>query len=96
MDVALSFKKNLGSITYRLVKSLQLAQRYFNVIRIINDLDMKKKRLVKFQCDFVLDTVTVRVNEGLKGGSLPGSLKCENIRPIYKKVDPSIKRNIDQ
>ena len=51
---------------------------------------------MKFQYDFVLDTVTVRVNEALKGGSLPGSLKCENIRPIYKKVDPSIKRNIDQ
>ena len=35
-----------------------------------------------------MDTVTVCVNEALKTGSFPDRLKYENVRPIYKKVDP--------
>ena len=34
-----------------------------------------------------MDTVTVSVNEASKTTSFPDSLKCANIRPIYKKVD---------
>ena len=55
---------------------------------------LKNLLLVKFQlnfffkCDFVMDNVTVCVNEALKTGSFPDSLKCANVRPIYKKVDP--------
>ena len=66
--------------------------------RIINDLDIKKASptyLFK-KCDFILDTVTVSVKEALKTGSFPDSLKCENVRPIYKKEDPFDKRIIDQ
>ena len=40
-----------------------------------------------------MDTVTVCVNEALKSGSFPDSLKCANARPIYKKVDPFDKKN---
>ena len=40
-----------------------------------------------------MDTVRVCVNEALKAGSLPDSLKCANVRPIYKKEDPFDKRN---
>ena len=36
------------------------------------------------------------VNEALKTGSFPNSLKCVNVRSIYKKVDPFIKRITDQ
>ena len=67
--------------------------------RIINDLDIEKASsgenptyLVK-KCDFVLDTVTICVNEALKTGSFPDSLKCAKVRPIYKKEDPSDKKN---
>ena len=66
--------------------------------RIINDLDIRKASsgeiltyLVK--CDFILDTVTVCVNEALKTGSSPDSLKCTNVRPICKKDDPFDKKN---
>ena len=45
------------------------------------------------KCDFVLDTVTICVNEALKMGSFPDSLKCANIRSIYKKEDPFDKKN---
>ena len=33
------------------------------------------------------------VNEALKTGPCPNSLKCANVRPIYKKVDPFDKKN---
>ena len=69
------------------------------IIRIINDLDIKKASsggiptyLFK-KCDFFLDTVIVCVNEALKTGSFPDSLKCANVRPIYKKDDPFDKKN---
>ena len=69
------------------------------IIRIINDLDIKKTSsggiptyLFK-KCDFILDTVTVCVNEALKTGSFPDSLKFANVRPIYKKDDPFDKKN---
>ena len=42
---------------------------------------------------FVLDTFTMCVNKGLKNGSFPDSLKCANVRPIYKKEDPFDKKN---
>ena len=67
--------------------------------RIINDLDIKKLSSGGIptyffkKYDFVLDTVTVCVNETLKTGSFPNSLKCGNFRPIYKKVDPFDKNN---
>ena len=35
-----------------------------------------------------MDTVTVCVNEALKPGFFPDSLKWANVRPIYQKVDP--------
>ena len=40
-----------------------------------------------------MDIVTVYVNEALKTGSFPDSLKCANVRPIYKKEDPFDKKN---
>ena len=43
-------------------------------------LNLFKKR------DYILDNVTVCVNEALKTGSFPDSLKCANVRPIYKKA----------
>ena len=67
--------------------------------RIINDLDIKKASsgevpicLFKKR-DFVLDTVTVSVNEALKTGSFPDSLEFANVRPVYKKEDPFHKSN---
>ena len=33
------------------------------------------------------------VNEALKTGPFPNSLKCANVRPVYKKVDPFDKKN---
>ena len=59
--------------------------------RIINDLDIKKASSGEIptylfkKCDFIPDTATVCVNETLKTGSFPDSLKCANVRPIYKK-----------
>ena len=41
----------------------------------------------------MLETVTVYVNEALKTGSFPDSLKCTNVSPIYKKEDPFDKKN---
>ena len=35
----------------------------------------------------------VCVNEALKVGSFANSLKCGNVRPIYKKVDQFSKKN---
>ena len=35
-----------------------------------------------------MDTVTVCVNKALKIGSFTDSLKCANVRSIFKKVDP--------
>ena len=67
--------------------------------RIINDLDIKKASSGEIptylfkKCDFILDTVTICVNEALKTGSFPDSLKCANVRPIYKKEDPFDKKN---
>ena len=61
--------------------------------RIINDLDIKKPSSGETptyffkKYDFVLDTATVCVNEALKTGFFPDSLKCGNVRPIYKKVN---------
>ena len=34
----------------------------------------------------------VRVNKTIKTGSFPDSLKCANVRPVYKKVDPFDKK----
>ena len=48
------------------------------------------------KCDFVLDTVTVCVNEALKTGSFTDGLKCTNIRQIYKKENPFDKENYRQ
>ena len=67
--------------------------------RIINDLNIKKASSGEIRTslfkkgDFVLDTVTVCVNEGLKKGTFSYSLKCTNFRPIYKKEDPFYKRS---
>ena len=69
--------------------------------RIINDLDIKKPSgeiptyLLK-KCGFILDAVTVCVDQGLKTGSFPDSLKCANVRPMYKKETLLIKRIINQ
>ena len=66
---------------------------------MINDLDIKKASSGEIptylfkKCDFMLDIVTVCVNEALKTGSFPDSLKCANVRPIYKKDDPVDKKN---
>ena len=65
---------------------------------------LKKLLLVKFQLlittsslfkkfGFVIDTVTVYVNEALSTRSFPDSLTCANVRPIYKKEDTFDKRN---
>ena len=60
----------------------------------MNALDIKKLSSGEIptyffkKCDFVLNTATVCVNKALKMGSFPDSLKCVNVRPIYKKVDP--------
>ena len=65
---------------------------------IINDLDIKKASSGEIptylfkKCDFILVTVTVCVNEALKTGSFPDSLKCANVRTIYKKDDPFDKK----
>ena len=70
--------------------------------RIINDLDIKKASSGEIptdlfkKCGFILDTVTVCVNEALKTRSFPDSLKCANVRPIYKKRTLLIKRIINQ
>ena len=40
-----------------------------------------------------MDIATVYVNEALKTGSFPNSLKCANVRPVYKKVDYFDKSN---
>ena len=56
---------------------------------LLKNLPFTKVLFLK-KCDFVLDTVTVCVNETLKTGSIPGSLKCANVRPIYKKSRPFI------
>ena len=40
-----------------------------------------------------MNTVKVCVNEALTTGSFPDSLKCANVRPIYKKVNPFDKNN---
>ena len=67
--------------------------------RIINDLDIKKASSGEIptylfkKCDFILGTFTVCANEALKTGSFPDSLKCANVRPIYKKDDPFDKKN---
>ena len=37
--------------------------------------------------------MTVCVNVALKTGSIPDSLKCANVRAIYKKDDPFDKKN---
>ena len=60
--------------------------------RITNDPDIKKSGEIPTyffkKCGFVMDTVTVCVNEALETRFFPNSLKCVNVRPIYKKVDP--------
>ena len=69
------------------------------VKRIIDDLDIKIASSSEIpiyffkKYDFILDTVTVCVNEALKTGSSPDSLKCANVRPIYKKENPFDKKN---
>ena len=40
-----------------------------------------------------MDTVKVCANETLTTGYFVDSLKCANVRPIYKKVDPFDKKN---
>ena len=56
--------------------------------RIINDLGIKKPSSGEtptylFQkSDFVLDIVTVCLNEALKTGPFPDSLKCAHVTPI--------------
>ena len=68
--------------------------------RIINDLDIKKASSGEIpaylfkKCDFILGNVTICVNEVLKTGSFPNSLKCANVRLIYKKEDPFDKKNL--
>ena len=39
-----------------------------------------------------MDTVKVCANETLTTGYFVDSLKCANVRPIYKKVDPFDKK----
>ena len=59
--------------------------------RIINDLGIKKASSGEIptylfkKFDFILDTVTVCVNEALKTGSFPDSLKCANVTQCRKK-----------
>ena len=66
---------------------------------MINDLDIKRPSSGEIptyffkKWDFILDTVTACVNEALKTGSFPYSLKCANVRPIYKKVNSFDKKN---
>ena len=56
--------------------------------RTINNLDIKSASSGEIsiylpkKCDFVLDTVTVCVNEVLKTGFFSDRLKCANVRPI--------------
>ena len=70
--------------------------------RIINDLDIKRASSSEIpsyifkKCDFVLDTVTVCINEALKTGSFTDGLKCANVRQIYKKENPFDKENYRQ
>ena len=67
--------------------------------RIINDLDITKAFSSEIptylfkKCDFILDTVTVCVNGALKTGPFSDSLKCANVRTIYKRDDPFDKKN---
>ena len=67
--------------------------------RIINDLDIKKASSGEIptylfkKCRFILDAVTICVNEALKTGYIPDSLLCTNVRTIYKKEDPFDKNN---
>ena len=67
--------------------------------RIINDLDIKRASSGETptyffkKWDSVLDTVTVCVNGALEKRSFLDSLKCANVRPIYKKDDPFNKKN---
>ena len=68
-------------------KVLQCHQGMTQLTPLLKSLPFTKVLFLK-KCHFVLDTVTVCVNETLKTGSFPGSLKCANIRPKYKKVDP--------
>ena len=62
--------------------------------RIINDLDIKKPSgeiptwFFK-KCDFVLNTITVCVNEALKMGCFRNSLNLQMLDHYAKKVDPS-------
>ena len=44
------------------------------------------------KCDFVLETVTVK--GALKMVCFPDSLKCANVRPVYKKRTHLIKRTM--
>ena len=39
-------------------------------------------------------TVTVFANKALKAGSFPDSLKCANVKPIYKKLNPFDKNQL--
>ena len=41
-----------------------------------------------------MDTVTIYINEVLKSVFFPDSLKCANVRPIYKKDDLFYKKFI--
>ena len=43
--------------------------------------------------NFVFETLTACVNKALKSVILPESLDCTNVSPIYKKDDPSDKKN---
>ena len=58
---------------------------------------IKKKFKIKSEFSFNhVSKETIKndkwVWEALKTGSFPGSLKCANVTPIYKKVDPFDKK----
>ena len=82
-------------------KKLKIKSEFsFNLVstetikRIINDIDIQKHSSGETptysfkKCDFVLYTATACVNKALKTGSFPNSLKCANVRQIYKTVNP--------
>ena len=53
----------------------------------------KFKSKSEFWFNHVPTEICVCVTEALKVGSFANSLKCGNVRPIYKKVDQFSKKN---
>ena len=94
-----AFHRSIKAIKKKFKIRSEFSFNHETIKRIINDLDNKKPSsgetptYIFKKCDFVLDTVTVCVNEALKTGFFPESLKSANVRPAYKKVNPFDKEN---